>query len=348
MLNLYPCTAASTRDCTGDAQFHDLNARSRCRNTYLPAQLQRIRVWRNNRVGLSLGVKGEGARGPVAKLQISDADVVENAPLGIDLPPRLFGPWGSNVIDRTIFVGSGGWDGETVSRGLSAADYPRMLVRNATFVKFAGAGNLGAGGSGGCGKQLPRAGVSGEGGWEMRFSGTTWVRSGSRVAFSGLKTPCGCSCAAAEESGMILVDLDGSFSGRVGHSVVPKNSLLESKGIFPDCIEDGAYGVSAEGAAKGMICPLAFARVVVAKVGELPYGSAKSLIVRHGTEHSHRGASPRGVFVEESDAEYMLHKWRPRGLDHLLSMNLANEKLRWEWALRHFRDTCTSHGSVAR
>ncbi|EOD10090.1 hypothetical protein EMIHUDRAFT_216276 [Emiliania huxleyi CCMP1516] len=153
-----------------------------------------------------------------------------------------------------------------------------MLVRNATFVKFAGAGNLGAGGSGGCGKQLPRAGVSGEGGWEMRFSGTTWVRSGSRVAFSGLKTPCGCSCAAAEESGMILVDLDGSFSGRVGHSVVPKNSLLESKGIFPDCIEDGAYGVSAEGAAKGMICPLAFARVVVAKVGELPYGSAKSLI----------------------------------------------------------------------
>ena len=147
---------------------------------------------------------------------------------------------------------------------------------------------------------------------------------------------------------MILVDLDGSFSGRVGHSVVPKNSLLESKGIFPDCIEDGAYGVSAEGAAKGMICPLAFARVVVAKVGELPYGSAKSLIVRHGTEHSHRGASPRGVFVEESDAEYMLHKWRPRGLDHLLSMNLANEKLRWEWALRHFRDTCTSHGSVAR
>ena len=300
-------------------------------NSYIPARMTNMLLWRNMRSGVKI-MTG------VAKLQMIGFQFVENDWTGLELPKRLFGPWGSNYMQGTLFVGGtgsqcaapGGGRRRRCGKpqfGMRYAMYHRMEVRSATFADYYACGNLN-------GKETCSSAIlgfpgccmlKGSGGWETRFSDITWSNARYRVGWRW------------EQEG-ILVDVDGSFSGRPlptdGQmlTVVGANSLLTNARVFPDCFEDLRYGAPKQGSCSspyipGLICPYTFVRVAVREAsGDY---SQKPLTISHGAvlptpyEPGLQATVPFGTFVKSHDSVFLQHKWRPTGHTYLVDMDVT-------------------------
>ena len=258
---------------------------------------------------------------------------------GLELPKRLFGPWGTNYLEGALFVGGtgsecaapGGGRRRRCNKpqfGMRYAMYHRMEVRTATFADYYSCGYLN-------GKETCSSAIlgfpgccmlKGSGGWETRFSGITWSNSRYRVGWRW------------EQEG-ILVDVDGSFSGRPlptdGQmlTVVGANSLLTNPRVFPDCVEDLRYGAPKQSSCSdpyipGLICPHTFIRIAVREAGG--YYAQKPLVIAHGAvmptlddaDTGLQATVPFGTFVKSYDSVFLLHKWRPVGHTYLIEMDI--------------------------
>jgi hypothetical protein len=100
-------------------------------NPYATSTLERTRVWRNRVNGFQIS--------RVAKLVISDVQIVENGARGVEMPGAqgglLAGPWGSNRLENALFVGStpfrcsaGACQAQT-GMGLEVAAWNRLTYR---------------------------------------------------------------------------------------------------------------------------------------------------------------------------------------------------------------------------
>ena len=293
-------------------------------NPFEIARFRGMYAWRQGKNGISFG--------SVAGMQIIDAVVVDNNMRGVegtgadgtreglDSMTKLRGPWGSNKLINTLFVGhhlscpncdqafvpnfpagvadgklsprgfwvpdaiSNGYPGATVRIGFETACWLGLTVENATFINYDRQGMVAVGGFA---KAIPPGYLYDfwdAGGMETRFSGTKWFQTTKRVRWRW-------------NNELLLVDLDGSFCDRpswsaVGCQVVRNDLVLQNAHSFPDCYMDGRYD--------GSVCKSSTTHLV--KAGFMPADPLMTIVKLRMSYRDSNGMFVRCVCLERNSA----------------------------------------------
>ena len=236
-------------------------------NPFKTARFVRQYSWRNTRNGITVG--------SVAAVHIIDAVVADNNMVGVEMlgatgvkfglttPSKLRGPWGSNKLIGTVFIGhplpppgharpdhlwrpffpqkrgnpkSQRWGDARL--GVVCPTWRGLTVENATFINYDRPGMIAVGGYP---QALPDPAVGyafgNMGGYETRFSGITWLQSNYRVKWRW-------------NDEAVYTDLDGTFAdqpfcgaprGQAHGCHVLSNGLVTNFKSFPNCYHDARY-----------------------------------------------------------------------------------------------------------
>jgi hypothetical protein len=303
-------------------------------NRWDQAKVERFLGWRNGINGVTVG--------RVAALALVDSQFVDNLARGVEMPgvamgkgdkKHFRGPWGANVITRSLFVGYSRETAEGATMppfATSSAPFTTPRITDGIIQHCPPGTGARASASGfGCEslrigletqawhrltvrnvtfanyrqKSVATAGMArvelygGGGGWETRFAGVTWQNAQRRVRWRW------------NDEG-VFTDMDGTFT-EVGVGYFAATSeLLADRRAFPECRYDVRYS--------GMLCSSAL-RMVRFEVGGVPSGESAYLFqVRYGDNRKapecYTGREVRvGSFVQSSECRYLSDKWYPEG-----------------------------------
>ena len=140
------------------------------------------------------------------------------------------------------------------------------------------------------------------GAMETRFVGTSWHSSSHRVRWRW-----------SDEA--IFHDLDGTFTQHSAGCKVLHDSLIADTRAYPECWQDARYG--------GTVCGPSLRFVTVAFTPPDPM----LVLLGFGSRVSYYGERAEGIYVDPTDASYLLNKWRPGGAYFLVDFDTSRTNL---------------------
>eukprot|EP00964_Phaeocystis_antarctica_P126639 scaffold90300_cov63-Phaeocystis_antarctica.AAC.1 len=144
------------------------------------------------------------------------------------------------------------------------------------------------------------------GAMETRFRNVTWLQANFRVRWRWTTEA-------------VFHDLDGTFTQHSAGCKVLYDDVISDQRAFPECWHDARYG--------GTVCPASLRFVTV---GMTPPDPNLKLGPGFGSRLSYYGERSKGVYVDPTDTEYLLNKWRPAGSFFLVSFDVATTEVHGE------------------
>jgi hypothetical protein len=152
------------------------------------------------------------------------------------------------------------------------------------------------------------------GGWETRFERVVWRNAPRRLRWRHIHEN-------------VMMDLDGSFSGRPGtpSQLVPMTPMLKSTRAFPECERDPHAQTPQCTDARcqaDIFTPLEGARCTGLRFVRFSFNRMLPNSLQN-VQALFRHDGARGSFVTASDTAYLADKWRPLGDRFLVSMDVS-------------------------